>query len=438
MVWISQNSNVKLARFYIGIILFCINSFAAFTQNVVNNGNNIVVNQGAYIVIAGDYINLAASNNGQVDIDGTMLIDGNWINDASNTVFTNIEPVPDGNVVLRGALPQYIGGTNNTHFENLVLQRSRKTLKVTDCEVNGVLTVDAILDLYSNKIILDNNSPAAINYITKYILSETAPSPGYGEVQWNIGSQQNTYSIPFGSGLTYSNDLNLVVSTSTAASPSTGSLTFATYPADCSNNQLPNGVVSLDFDPLNVADRYWIIRPDYSISKPTLDIVFQYLFEDIDVCNQNIVQDNLKAMRYNTSSLVWDDMTPRGTANINARTVTISGVIPTDLYEPWTLVDYEEPPIDIFFPNAFTPDNDGLNDYFGPVGLNLEKFTFTMYIFDRWGEMIYETSDVNKMWNGKPTGSDKIAQIGVYTWLVILIDQLGQEKRYIGRVTLLR
>lgn len=434
----SQKVSVNYFMFYIGIILLCLLSTVSFPQNVVNNGNNIVVNQGAYFVIAGDYINLNSNGNGQVDIDGTMLIDGNWINNATNTVFTNIEAAPDGKVVLRGASPQFIGGTNSTHFENLVLLRSRKTLKVTDCEVNGVMTLDAILDLNSNKIILDNNSPSAINYISKYILSETSPAFGYGEVQWNIGSNQNTYSIPFGSGLAYTNDLNLIVSTTTTASPSTGSLTFATYPSDCSNNILPSGVVSLDHDPLNVADRYWIIRPDYSITKPTIDIVFQYLFEDVDICNQNIVQENLQAMRYNTSSLTWDDMTPGGTANKNARTVTITGVSPTDLYEPWTLIDYVEPPIDIYFPNAFTPDNDGLNDYFGPVGLNLENYTFTMYIFDRWGEMIFKTDNANYGWNGKPTGSGIIAQIEVYTWLVILVDQLGQEKRYIGRVTLLR
>ena len=316
--------------------------------------------------------------------------------------------------------------------------RSRKTLQVSDCKVNGILTLDAILDLNSKKIILDNNTPSAINYLSKYILSETSPMQGYGEVQWNIGSTQNTFSIPFGSGQTNSNDLNLLVTTYSAGSPSTGNLTFATYPSDCSNNLLPTGVVALGHDPLNVADWYWIIRPDHSIAKPTLDIVFKYRFEDVDICNQNIVQENLKAMRYNTASLTWDDMIPAGIANKNDRTVTITGVTPTDLYKPWTLIDYDQPPIDIYFPNAFSPNNDGVNDNFGPVGLNLEDYTFTMYIFDRWGEMIYVTSDVNKMWNGKPTGSDKIAQIGVYTWLVILVDQLGQEKRYIGRVTLLR
>jgi gliding motility-associated-like protein len=434
----SQKGYVNYFMFYMGTTLLCLISFITFSQNVVNNGNNIVVNPGAYFVITGDYINRNSNGNGQVDIDGTMLIDGNWINNASNTVFTNIETIPDGKVVLRGASPQFIGGTNNTIFENLVLLRSRKTLKVTDCHVTGIMTLDAILDLNSNKIILDNNTPSAINYLSKYILSETTPAQGYGEVQWNIGNNKNTYSIPFGSGLSNTNDLNLVLSTTTAGNPSTGSLTFATYPSDCSNNPLPTGVVSLDHDPLNVADRYWIIRPDYNINKPTVDITFKYLFEDVDICNQNIVQENLQAMRYNTSSLTWDDMTPGGTANKNARTVTITGVSPNDLYEPWTLVDYDQPPIDIYFPNAFTPDGDGLNDYFGPVGLDLDKYTFTMYIFDRWGEMIFEADNANQMWNGRPTGSDKIAQIGVYTWLAILVDQLGQEKRYIGRVTLLR
>jgi gliding motility-associated-like protein len=409
-----------------------------FSQNVVNNGDNIVINSGAFVVITGDYINETGNGDGKIDIDGTMMVDGNWINNAPSTVFTNVETVPDGYVILKGVSPQFIGGLYPTHFENLNLIRSRKTMQVTLCEVNGIMTVDAILDLNSKRIIMDNSSPTAINYVSKYILSETSPLTGYGEVQWNIGSTLNTYSIPFGSGFSNNNDLNLVLTTTTGGNPPAGNISFATYPSDCNNNELPTGVVSLDHDPKNVADRYWIINPDYTITKPDVDIVFKYNFEDVDVCNENIVQENLQAIRYNTNSLSWDDIEPIGIANKNDRTVTVTGLSKSDFYEPWTLLYEEILPMNIWFPNAFTPNHDGTNDYFGPVGLDLEKYDFTMYIFDRWGEKIYEANDINAPWNGKPTGSNTFAPLGVYTWLVILTDEYGEELRYIGRVTLIR
>ena len=112
----SVRANLINTLLYFGVIFLCITNSFSFSQNVVNNGNNIVVSQGAYVVIARDYINLNSNGNGQVDLDGTMLIDGNWINNAANTVFTNTEPVPDGKVVLRGASPQFIGGSMYTYF----------------------------------------------------------------------------------------------------------------------------------------------------------------------------------------------------------------------------------------------------------------------------------------------------------------------------------
>ena len=50
----------------------------------------------------------------------------------------------------------------------------------------------------------------------------------------------------------------------------------------------------------------------------------------------------------------------------------------------------DECPVKLWFPDAFTPNGDGLNDTFHPKGLGVEKFS--MQIYDRWGVMVYETS----------------------------------------------
>lgn len=407
------------------------------SQNVVNNGNNIVISSGSYLIIDGDYINLSSMSDGSVDIDGTMLIKGDWINNALSPVFINTESNPDGTVVLDGTNPQIIGGTQPTHFENLSLKHSIKTIQITNCIVNGILSINAILDLNKNKLVLNNNSPQAINYISKYILSETLPSQGYGEIQWIIGNSRGTYSIPFGSGLSSDADLKLNLTTITPGNPSTGNISFATYPTDCYNNEFPLNATEMNYNPRMVVDRYWVIDPDYSINKPDVDIVFQYNSTDVENCNDEINQQNLKAIRYNTSLMTWDDMAPTGIADKSIKTVSVNSILQNNFYAPWALLS-EMQEVDIFIPNSFTPDGDGLNDYFAPVGQGLDRYEFLMYIFDRWGEVIYQTNDLNKPWDGKFSKSGNKAPIGVYTWLIKLTSESGKDYNYNGTVTLLR
>ena len=417
------------------LLLFPLNFLRS--QNLVNNGNYIIIGSGIYVMIAGNYINLASASDGKVDIDGTMIIKGDWINNAHTPVFVNTESVPDGTVVLDAADPQIIGGTYPTYFENLSLIRSKKIIEKTNCNINGILLINAVLDLNKNKLILNNNSPQAINYISKYILSESLPSQGYGEIQWNIGNSLGDYKIPFGSGMSTDADLNLVLSTVSPGNPSTGSISFATFPTDCNNHDLPSGVFEMSFNSRTVADRYWIIDPNFTVNKPEINIVFQYTSEDMDECNYKISQDSLKAIRYNTTLDRWDDMDPVGIADKNLKTVSVERILQNNFFAPWTLV-MEEPVINIFIPNAFTPDGDGLNEYFSPIGEGLEKYGFVMYIFDRWGEIIYQTDDIYKPWDGKIVESGKDAPLGVYTYLVNIFNENGKDYSYAGSVTLLR
>jgi gliding motility-associated-like protein len=72
--------------------------------------------------------------------------------------------------------------------------------------------------------------------------------------------------------------------------------------------------------------------------------------------------------------------------------------------------DYE-----IFVPNIFSPNGDGINDVFQPLDFGAAK-TFNMKIFNRWGELIYETNDINQPWNG--TYKNKLLDVGVYTYYI--------------------
>lgn len=97
----------------------------------------------------------------------------------------------------------------------------------------------------------------------------------------------------------------------------------------------------------------------------------------------------------------------------------------------------------IYAPNAITPDNDGSNEVFYITGSNISSKDFHLYIYDRWGGIIFETTSFNPdnpsqySWDGT-TKNKSIAQIGVYTWLVNYKDTNGISHEKSGSVSLIR
>ena len=88
-----------------------------------------------------------------------------------------------------------------------------------------------------------------------------------------------------------------------------------------------------------------------------------------------------------------------------------------------------------YFPNSFTPNDDGMNDNWFPViGYGLKSYQ--LFIFNRWGELIFETDNYEEHWDGFQNNSDKKAQDGVYTYKSVIIDDLDKEHVFIGHISL--
>jgi len=92
----------------------------------------------------------------------------------------------------------------------------------------------------------------------------------------------------------------------------------------------------------------------------------------------------------------------------------------------------------VHVPNAFTPDGVAPNDIFKPIILGLEPSSYSFYIFDRWGQPLFETSDPDQGWNGLfPDGSE--VPIGVYVWKLVAKDRITTNRiERVGHVTLVR
>jgi gliding motility-associated-like protein len=90
----------------------------------------------------------------------------------------------------------------------------------------------------------------------------------------------------------------------------------------------------------------------------------------------------------------------------------------------------------IYFPNAFTPNDDNLNDGFTGKGYGIKEFK--MYVFDRWGHIIYETDDINKPWDGKDKNKNELVPNDTYVWKAIVKDKRSKAHEFVGKVTVVR
>ena len=87
----------------------------------------------------------------------------------------------------------------------------------------------------------------------------------------------------------------------------------------------------------------------------------------------------------------------------------------------------------IWIPNAFSPNGDGRNDVFAPKGACM--VSYTMYIFDRWGNKLYYTNN-SQPWNGKV--NSEIAQEDTYVYMITTYDGLKKTRTFWGRVTIVK
>lgn len=93
-----------------------------------------------------------------------------------------------------------------------------------------------------------------------------------------------------------------------------------------------------------------------------------------------------------------------------------------------------------YVPNTFTPDSDQFNETFKPVfTYGFDPYDYSLFIFNRWGEMIFESHDTNIGWNGLYGIDGSSCQDGAYTWKIeVKTTSSDERKMYVGHVNLIR
>ncbi|MBW7867964.1 MAG: PKD domain-containing protein [Brumimicrobium sp.] len=94
-----------------------------------------------------------------------------------------------------------------------------------------------------------------------------------------------------------------------------------------------------------------------------------------------------------------------------------------------------------YVPNTFTPDNDGNNEVFTPIfSSGVDPDTYTLHIFNRWGEVLFESHDVEIGWKGTYSmDSNNVVRDGTYIWKIEFKETMSDRHHsYIGHVNVLR
>lgn len=97
-----------------------------------------------------------------------------------------------------------------------------------------------------------------------------------------------------------------------------------------------------------------------------------------------------------------------------------------------------KPMYTIYIPNSFTPNNDGINDYFKPTGINIKDID--LLIFDRWGNVIARVQGIDsKGWDGTDYRTGEKCKTEVYNWKLMYVDVFNEKHTdWIGTVTLIK
>lgn len=351
------------------------------------NTNPVQTSQTAQNLVAGTY-SVSVTNAGCVVNQSVTITEPSQLQ-VSTTTSASQCGASDGSATASpsGGTQPYTyfwsptGGTNSTENN---LTAGNYTVSVTDA--NSCV-------LSSNLTITDNSS-----------LSVSLNSVSICE-----GESANLTAIPSTDGGTYLWSSNNQTTQSILVSPATSTSYTVTYSL---NGCTASATATVDVSPFPIASvtvSDTTIHPGESVTLYAFGGE-TYLWSTGETASQITLYPQENTMYCLTA--------------INALTCTDSICIPISLGCGSTL----------FIPNSFTPSQDNLNEQFQALGFCLEKFH--LMIYNRWGELIFETKDLNETWDG--TYKDKPCQSDVYTYLVTAKGYDKKIHHTNGSLTLIR
>jgi gliding motility-associated-like protein len=297
-------------------------------------------------------------------------------------------------------------GNSNGPFPVAPLLNTNYTVTVTDNCGNSV----------NQTIMVDVNPLPTVN-----ISPQTKTECGEATITLannNTNQQGSTYEWDFGDN-TYSNNENPEKSYSTTGVYNV--MLIVTSPFGCQSSATTN--MNITVNPNSVA-QFEYSPEEITMLDPT--VYFENLSFDADFYNWTFGDGTSSTITAPTH-----EYQNKGTYIITLKTNNQFGC-KDEISKEITI----DPEYHFYIPNAFTPNGNGRNEIFTAVGEEIEEFD--MQIFNRWGELIYESTSIEEGWNGTAKGGSSISQEGVYVYNIKLKDWKGLTHRFTGHVTLIK
>ncbi len=178
------------------------------------------------------------------------------------------------------------------------------------------------------------------------------------------------------------------------------------------------------------------------LEKPLAD--FTYNPEDPDIFNNEVSFSNLSELaigyqwNFNDEFISLQENPVYTFVDTGFQDVTLVAFHESGCTDTLTQQIDVKPLVDYFMPNAFSPNGDGENDTFIGRGFVSGVQEFSMRIWNRWGEMVYETNDPLIGWNGTKQNTGIQSPKGVYVYQLSYVSPRGKSINQNGHLTLIR
>ena len=347
------------------------------------------------------------------------------VNQIPKIVVSSNGPICEGETLNLNSTSSEVPGTSfswsgpnfNSNIQNPTISNSTPAN-------SGIYTVTTIAnncsDVSSINVIVN---PIPIVNFEANILSGCVPltvtfknttNPINGSVIWD-----------FGDGTT-SNELNNVTHTFTTANCFDIKLTSTS--SGCSNNLIQNSYICANAKAFANFDANSLSQP---ISNPSFE--FTNTSIDASTYNWNFGDGNTSSQLSPSHTYPYiNDVFHYNVTLIanNANNCPDSAIITVNITDE--LIYY--------IPNTFTPDDNNSNDIFKPVFTSgFDPTDFSLLIFNRWGQIVFESHDASKGWKGTMGENGEIAQDGTYTWKIeFKMKEDAGRKMIVGHVNLLK
>jgi len=284
------------------------------------------------------------------------------------------------------------------------------------------------VNLPPNPAFVGDNLQGCPVHPVNFTESSTAPPPAQIiDWSWDFGNGQTSVSQQPTTVLFYNSSPLLPIYYNVSLTVKTDSGCTATLTKNNYVMVYPQPIAGFSWDP-----------PDADILNPTIHFY-----------NTSIGGNGVLPIKYYLGDVFIGQQDPRNWTNLTNPIYTYNDQEPYTYYvtqwvkniygcrdsitHPITIL----PAYTFYIPNAFSPNGDGKNEGFKGTGIGIDLTTYNLWIFDRWGNQVFHSLDLEETWNGR-FNNGVMVQEDVYVWKVRFSDISGAKHEYHGTVSVVK